>query len=40
VGPLVLGLALVVGTIETVFYAAGGLALFVGAGVVVLLSTK
>jgi len=40
VGPLLLGLALVVGPIEIVFYAAGGLALFVGAGAVVLLSNK
>jgi predicted MFS family arabinose efflux permease len=40
VGPLLLGLALVVGTIETIFYAAGGLALLIGAGAVGLLSTQ
>jgi len=40
VGPLLLGLALVVGTIETVFYAAGGLGLLIGAGAVALLSTN
>jgi hypothetical protein len=39
VGPLLLGLALVVGTIETVFYTAGGLGLLIGAGAVALLST-
>jgi len=35
-----LGLALIVGTIETVFYVAGGLGLSVGAGAVALLSAE
>jgi ACDE family multidrug resistance protein len=40
VGPLLLGLALVGGTIETVFYAAAGLALLVGVGAVGLLADE
>jgi ACDE family multidrug resistance protein len=39
-GPLLLGGALVIGDIGTVFYAAGGIALIVGAGAVTLLSEK
>jgi MFS family permease len=40
VGPLLLGLAFVIGTIETVFYAAGGVALLVGGGAVGLLTVN
>ena len=39
VGPLLLGLGLAVGGIGTVFYAAGGLALLVGVGAVLLLAS-
>jgi len=39
-GPLLLGGALVIGDIGTVFYAAGGIALIVGAAAVALLSEK
>ncbi|MFB6097559.1 MAG: MFS transporter [Salinibacter sp.] len=40
VGPLVLGFALVVGTIGTVFYAAAGVALLVGAAALALLAPE
>ena len=39
VGPLLLGLGLAVGGIGTMFYAAGGLALLVGVGAVLLLAS-
>ena len=39
VGPLLLGLGLAVRGIGTVFYAAGGLALLVGVGAVLLLTS-